>query len=197
MYSFILNKLSEPPIYPTVPKSLGSVPQPLSSNKDLGRLLSNSKSISLCSRYEGFGEKRKDELLFPYTLPTKEVVVGYGTSYYPSGKKVKITDKPITQKQAKEFFILKMESIETVLKYRLEKLNLNLNLDQFSALTCFAYNVGLEVLLSETYTMARALNSRDLTKVANAFKKYNKYNRKKFDILTERRKREKNLFLNN
>ncbi len=56
--------------------------------------------IDLVKKFEGFSAK-------PYLCPAKVPTIGYGTTIYPNGQRVRLTDKPITEVEAKD--ILKHE----------------------------------------------------------------------------------------
>lgn len=68
-----------------------------------------------------------------------------------------------------------------------------LNLNQFSALVCLAYNIGLGNLIHST--LLKELNDGDYAEAANQFLVWNKANHKVMAGLTKRRRAERDLFL--
>jgi GH24 family phage-related lysozyme (muramidase) len=48
-------------------------------------------------------QEREGTVLKPYYDSGRVATIGTGTTVYPNGQKVKITDPPITKKQATEF----------------------------------------------------------------------------------------------
>lgn len=67
--------------------------------------------------------------------------------------------------------------------------------DQFSALVCFAYNVGLAALRSST--LLKLLNQKKYVEAANQFLRWNRAGGKIVKGLANRRKAERELFLSN
>lgn len=65
--------------------------------------------------------------------------------------------------------------------------------NEFSALVCFAYNVGLGALQGST--LLKKLNAGDYPGAAEEFKRWNKVNGEPCDGLTRRRKAEHDLFV--
>lgn len=69
-----------------------------------------------------------------------------------------------------------------------------INENQFSALVCFAFNVGLQALKKST--LLRKLTSKmDVKNIASEFLRWNKAGGKEIPGLTRRREAERDLFL--
>lgn len=120
--------------------------------------------------------------------------IGWGSTMYPDGKKVKMGET-ISQTYA-----------DAVLKWELEnKANgvnslvkgITLNQNQFDSLVSFAYNVGLGALQTST-VLKRVKANPDDPQIADAFLLWNKITKdgKKVESkgLTKRRKREAALY---
>jgi lysozyme len=73
-----------------------------------------------------------------------------------------------------------------------KRLKVKVNDRQFSALVCFAYNVGLGAF--GTSTLLKLLNSGDFKGAAGQFEKWNRAGGKEVAGLTRRRKAERKLF---
>jgi lysozyme len=146
----------------------------------------NKKGIEMMHKYEGLK-------LTAYLCPAKVWTIGYGNTFYEDGTKVKQGDK-ITKERADQLFIniTNKNFAEPLLKLIKVKLNEN----QFSALVCFAYNVGTGALAKSTLLKKVNINPNDLT-IRNEFLKWNKAGGKVLNGLTKRRESEANLYFEN
>jgi lysozyme len=128
--------------------------------------------------------------LVPYLCSAKVATIGYGNTFYPSGKKVTMQDAPISLATAK--WMLK----ETANKFAadVDKLiKANLNQNQFNAIVSFAFNVGLTALGRSTLLKKVNINPNDPT-IAAEFAKWNKAGGKVLNGLTKRREKEAKLY---
>ncbi len=115
----------------------------------------NKAGIELMHFYEGCKLKA-------YLCPAKKPTIGWGNTFYENGQKVKLGDV-ISQQRADELFQNIVEKsfcqpVRTLLKVQL-------NENQFSALVCFAYNVGTDI---DSDTIAEGLGDSTLLKKVNA-----------------------------
>ena len=76
----------------------------------------------------------------PYLCPAGVPTIGYGTTVYPSGVKVRISDKPITLEQAQTYLKYDCIGCENQILILIQAA---LNQNQFDALVSFCYNVGV------------------------------------------------------
>ncbi len=128
--------------------------------------------------------------LVPYLCSAKVSTIGYGSTFYPSSKKVTMQDQPISLATAK--WMLK----ETADKFAadVDKLiKANLNQNQFNAIVSFAFNLGLTSLGRSTLLKKVNANPNDPTIVAE-FAKWNKAGGKVLNGLTKRRAKEAKLY---
>jgi lysozyme len=128
--------------------------------------------------------------LVPYLCSAKVATIGYGSTFYPSSKKVTMQDQPISLATAK--WMLK----ETADKFAadVDKLiKANLNQNQFNAIVSFAFNLGLTSLGKSTLLKKVNINPNDPTIVAE-FAKWNKAGGKVLNGLTKRRAKEAKLY---
>lgn len=88
--------------------------------------------IDLIKHFEGFIAK-------PYLCPAKIPTIGYGSTKYADGKKIKLTDKPITELQAVELLKSTLSVYEKIV---LNKVKVLLKQCQFDALVSHTYNTG-------------------------------------------------------
>ena len=88
--------------------------------------------VALLAQLEGL-------VLKPYLCANNVPTIGLGNTYYANGKKVKMTDPPITKEQAYDLFYMIAPDFESAVNELVES---RLNQHQFNALFCFCYNIG-------------------------------------------------------
>jgi lysozyme len=115
--------------------------------------------------------------------------IGYGTTWYPDGSKVKEGDV-CTKEQADNWLTIKVNEIVFFI-FSLVKVPLNEN--QLSALVSFTYNVGEAAFKNST--LLKLLNNGKYKEAADQFPRWNKDNGKVVNGLTNRRLDEQKLFL--
>jgi lysozyme len=140
--------------------------------------------LDLIKQFEGLRLK-------PYLDGGGVPTIGYGNTYYLDGKPVTLLDKPISEDQANKL----LES--TALKFFKQVFELTksvkLTPNQLSALTCFAYNTGIEALKTSTLLKLVLANPNDLS-IRLQFQRWNKDNGKIVSGLVRRREAEANLY---
>lgn len=156
----------------------------------------NNKGLALIEEYEGFEE-------MAYLCPAGKWTIGIGTTVYPDGSKVKQGDGPIDKDTAYIYLKHDIKSNIEEIKRFLQKKGIVLNSNQFSALVCFCYNVGLVPLVDSDRAMYKGLLARNDSKIRMAFGLYTKITKinshgvaKKIELpgLVRRRKAEADLF---
>ena len=128
--------------------------------------------------------------LVPYLCSAKVPTIGYGNTFYPSGKKVTMQDAPISLATAK--WMLK----ETADKFAADvdkMIKSIINQNQFNAIVSIAYNIGLGGLAKSSLLKKVNSNPLDPT-IRNSFLVWNKGGVKVLDGLTKRRTKEANLY---
>jgi lysozyme len=128
--------------------------------------------------------------LVPYLCSAKVATIGYGSTFYPSSKKVTMQDQPISLATAK--WMLK----ETADKFATDVDKLiksKLTQNQFNALVSFAFNLGVTSLGRSTLLKKVNINANDTT-IAAEFLKWNKAGGKILNGLTKRRAKEAKLY---
>jgi lysozyme len=139
--------------------------------------------LELIKKYEGFKAKA-------YLCPAKVITIGFGSTYYEDGTKVKLTDSPITKERATELLEALLVSYErSVDSYCVDTINQY----QFDALCSFAYNCGVGNLKSSTLLKKVNKNPNDPT-IKDEFLKWNKGGGKVLSGLTKRRIEEAQLY---
>ena len=142
----------------------------------------NKLGIDMMHHFEGCR-------LQAYQCSAKVWTIGWGNTYYQDKRPVKQGDV-ITQAQANELFEMVMNEFAIEVRRALTK---ELNENQFSALVCFAYNVGIGNLKKSTLLRKANINPNDET-IAGEFAKWNKAGGKVLNGLTKRRLAEADLY---
>ena len=116
--------------------------------------------------------------------------IGYGSTYWPDGRKVKKGDKLASEAEAEQLLRDTVKTYEAGVN-RVVKVHITQN--QFDALVSFAFNLGVGAL--EKSTLVRKLNQIDVIPVANEFSRWTKAGGKELAGLRRRRTAERELFL--
>lgn len=146
-------------------------------------LTPSNACYDLIKQFEGFSSK-------PYKCPAGIPTIGYGSTFYADGTKVKMTDSEITKEKANEILSI------VVNKFSLEVnklIKVSLSQSQYDALVDFAYNLGTANLASST--LLKKVNAKCYTEAAEQFPRWNKAGGVVLAGLTKRRNAEKELFL--
>lgn len=114
-------------------------------------------ATELCRRFEGFRSK-------PYICPAGVPTIGYGSTYYPGGRKVTMADAPVTEPQARAYLVAELLHTYApgVIRQCPGLLPLALMADDWrklNAIVDFAYNLGVGRL--QTSTLRRRINAGD------------------------------------
>ena len=106
-------------------------------------------AAALCKQFEGFKGK-------PYLCPAGVPTIGYGSTYYADGRKVALTDPPMSEPDAST--LLLQELHHTYLPGVLRHCPVLLTDEKkCNAIVDFAYNLGTGRL--QTSTLKRKINS--------------------------------------
>lgn len=143
----------------------------------------NEKGYRLICEFEGLKLK-------PYLCSAKVPTIGYGNTYYPNGKRVTLLDQPITKEYAFEIF---KDIADKYAKRVDEMVKKPLTQNQFNSLVSIAYNIGTGGFSTSTLLKKVNVNPNDLT-IRNEFLKWNKASGKIIDGLSNRRKKESDLY---
>jgi lysozyme len=144
---------------------------------------SSSKGIELIKSFEGFYAK-------PYLCPANVATIGYGTIRYPNGKKVTLSDVPITKETATSYL---MDNLTTYEKSVDAFCRDDINQNQFDALVSFCYNVGSTALKSSTLLKKVNANPND-PEIKFEFLKWNRGGGRVLKGLIRRREAEVQLY---
>lgn len=142
----------------------------------------SAKGLQILKHFEGLK-------LGPYYCSADVATIGYGSTRYENGERVKISDSKIDEQRAEELLQNTLIGFENGVK-RLIKAPLSQ--EMFDALVCFAYNIGLGNLRAST--LRQKLNRLDYFAIPPQFLRWNKAGGRTLRGLTRRRKAEADLF---
>lgn len=151
----------------------------------------DNKGYLLIAQFEGLRLK-------PYLCSAGVPTIGYGSTFYPSGRKVTMSDKPITQETA--FWMLKQ--VANMFAKDVDSLvTSDINQNQFNALVSFAFNLGSDIDadnipegLGDSRLLKRVNANPNDPEIAREFVKWNKAGGRVLDGLTKRRLKEAELY---
>lgn len=126
---------------------------------------------------------------YPYLCPAKVPTIGFGSTFYRDGTKVKLSDKPISLEVAESL----MDYVATEMGNQIyELVEVILTQNQFDALVSFVYNVGIDAFSNSR--LLKKINAGLMDEAALEFPKWNKSKGKVLGGLIKRRAQEMNLF---
>ncbi len=111
----------------------------------------SQNGINLIKKFEGFKSK-------PYLCAAGVATIGYGSTYYENGARVKLSDSPITEDWADQLLrnVLKQYELSVDVMTRDD-----ISQNQFDALVSFAYNVGIQNFKTSTLLKRVNANPKD------------------------------------
>ena len=115
--------------------------------------------------------------------------IGFGTTIYPNGIRVKKGDT-CTEAQAKVYMQNDLKKFEHAVN---DAVNIPLNQNQFDALVSLTYNIGAAAFSKST--LVKKLNAGDISGAADQFDVWINAGGKRMQGLVNRRSKEKLLFL--
>jgi len=142
----------------------------------------NQQGIKLLHDFEGLR-------LSSYLCPAKVWTIGYGNTRYEDGSPVKSGDV-ITKERAESLFLRILDTFE---KGVLSRVKVALNPNQFSALVCLSYNIGLGNFGNSTLLRLVNVNPNN-PEIRAQFLRWNKAGGIEMQGLTRRRMAESNLY---
>ena len=143
----------------------------------------DKKGYDLIKEFEGLKLK-------PYLCSASVPTIGYGSTYYENGKKVKLTDAPITKERADALFQIVADDFAKRVVPLIKK---PLTQNQFNSIVSFAFNLGVRALQNSTLLRLVNINPNDAN-IAKEFLKWNKAGGVVVKGLTNRRIKESALY---
>lgn len=139
--------------------------------------------VQMIKDFEGFRSK-------PYLDAVGVPTIGYGATHYADGRRVKMTDKPISEAEASALLQEMLKQYEDII-HRNVKVKLNQN--QFDALVSFVYNLGETNFKKSTLLKKINTNPNDES-ISLEFAKWVKAGGRVLTGLVRRRKAEAELY---
>jgi len=137
-------------------------------------------AAALCKQFEGFRSK-------PYLCPAGIPTIGYGSTYYADGRKVTLSDEPISETIAEALLLHELQF--TYLPGVLRNCPILLTDERkCNAVVDFCYNLGIGRL--QTSTLMRKINEQDWEAAKEQLLLWNKGGGKVLVGLDRRRKAE-------
>lgn len=155
----------------------------------------SKNGVDFISNHEGFRANAYDDLqpnvkLTALTRIKGTLTIGYGTTRYADGSRVKRNDT-ITKEKAKTLLETQIEQHCSVFK---RAITIKLTQNQYDALASFSYNLGANAITNNK-TLLNAINGKNWSVAVAQMKLYNKSGGKALQGLTNRRKAETDLFM--
>jgi lysozyme len=120
-------------------------------------------AADLCRRFEGFRSQ-------PYLCPAGVPTIGYGSTHYADGRRVLLTDPPISKAAADRLLMLELE--RTYLKAVRAFCPGADTTERVAALLDFTYNLGAGNLRAST--LRRKVNAGEWSQVPSQLRRWNK-----------------------
>ncbi len=141
----------------------------------------STAGINLICSFEGLRLNAYDDGVGVWTI-------GFGTTIYPNGIRVKRGDT-CTEAQAKAYMAHDLKKFELAVN---SSVTMSINQNQFDALVSLAYNIGTNAFKNST--LVKKLNANDIRGAAAQFSVWNKAGGKVMQGLVNRRAVERKLF---
>lgn len=143
----------------------------------------DKKGLDLIAEFEGLRLK-------PYLCSAGVPTIGYGSTFYENGTRVKLTDTPITKQRAEQLLKNTADKFAERVAILITK---PVTQNQFNALVSFAFNVGVSAL--KVSTLLRLVNNNpNDANIAKEFLRWNKAGGRVIQGLTNRRIKESAIY---
>ncbi len=142
----------------------------------------NQAGINLIKEFEGLR-------LIAYLCSANVATIGYGSTYYPNGQKVKLGDS-ITRDEAEELLKVTVKGFEEAVS---KAVTVPLNDNQFAALVSFVFNIGKNAFRNST--LLKELNRGNYNQASNELLRWDKAGGRSLAGLARRRQAERKLFV--
>jgi lysozyme len=139
-------------------------------------------NLSIIKKYEGL---KLEAYICPANVPT----IGFGSTFYPDGRRVKLGDK-ITLQEAESILLHDIKRFEKEVR---NAVKIEITDNQLSALISFTYNVGASAFRKSTLLKKVNANPTDIT-IHNEFMRWTRAGGKVLPGLVKRRAEESKLY---
>jgi len=139
-------------------------------------------NLSIIKKYEGL---KLEAYICPAGVPT----IGFGSTFYPDGRRVKLGDK-VTIQEAENILLHDIKRFEKEVR---NGVKIEITDNQLSALISFTYNVGASAFRKSTLLKKVNANPTDLS-IHNEFMRWTRAGGKVLPGLVKRRAEESKLY---
>jgi lysozyme len=122
-------------------------------------MIASQNCINLIKLFEGYKPKA-------YLCPASVVTIGFGSTMYTDGRKIKLGDT-INEQQGNELLMWELKNKSIALQ------GLKLNQNQFDSCLSFIYNLGIGAFTKSTLRKKILINPNDKS-IKDEFLKWNK-----------------------
>lgn len=151
--------------------------------EDRRHMKTSQAGLDLIESFEGF---KAAPYLDSKGIPT----IGIGSTHYEDNTAVTMDDQAISKDRAYQLLSYHLSKEESTLNHAI---TVDLNQNQFDALSCFTYNVGEGNFLAST--LLKDVNAGNFGDAADQFLRWDKAGGVELAGLTRRRQAERDLFL--
>lgn len=147
----------------------------------------SQQCVNLVKEFEGFKAA-------PYLDSAGISTIGYGTTKYPNGINVELSDDPITEEQATEYLKWYLDICATRIS---QLITADLFQCQFDALCSLSYNIGITSFANSILLKTINNDPNDLTNIQTQFMRWTYAKGVIINGLVSRRKSEYQLYSSN
>lgn len=141
------------------------------------------EAVEMVARFEGFRSR-------PYRCSKGQATQGYGRAFWPDGRPVRMSDRPVSEATAREWLAEDLARFAEVVD---EAVTVPINAGERSALISFAFNVGEGAFRGST--LVEELNRGRRNRAALEFGKWARSGGRLLSALIKRRAAEAALFV--
>jgi lysozyme len=125
------------------------------------------EGVAMCEKWEGWHKALPDGRAKPYLCPAKVPTIGFGSTYWDDGRKVKMTDEAITKEVGRQLLLRQLQNYAAAVD---RAVKVKMHPSMRAACTSLCYNIGTGAFSKST--LVRRINARDWANCPEAFKRY-------------------------
>jgi lysozyme len=148
------------------------------------------EGVAMCEKWEGWHKALPDGRAKPYLCPAKVPTIGFGSTYWDDGRKVKLTDEAITKEVGRQLLLRQLQSYAACVD---RTIKVPMHPYMRAAAISLCYNIGTGAFAKST--LARRINAREWSGCTEAFCRYKIGGGRVLTGLLARRQDEAGLFM--
>src|SRR6187549_2847096 len=114
------------------------------------------EGIAMCEKWEGWHKALPDGRAKPYLCPARVPTIGFGSTYWDDGRKVKLTDDAITKEVGRQLLLRQLQSYAACVD---RTIKVKMHPWMRAACISLCYNIGTGAFAKST--LARRVNARE------------------------------------